>query len=364
MTSQRAALAAISPRRLHNQRISRIGFKRPEQVVDWLGAVQAQEYEPATWALALRMNGAPGRDDIDRAVDDGRILRTHVMRPTWHFVTADTIRWLQELTGSKVKRSMATYNRQLELDDRTLTRGVAVFEKALRDGRYLTRAELAGYLRAAGIEASGPRLAHLAMHAELEAVICSGPRRGKQFTYALVAERAPNAARLQRDEALAELARRFLRSHGPATVRDLVWWSGLSTADARRAIEACRASGEAVDGLTYWAVESSGAGTPRDSKAELLPIYDEYLVAYRDRVAVPHGPPGIETKSGQFAIFQHALILDGHVAGTWRPTRSAGEVRVDVTLLRPPKRGERKAIEQAAERYSRFIGAPVVLQVT
>src|SRR5690349_13636342 len=127
MPSLRAALAGIPPRRLHNQRISRAGFKRPDQVVDWLGAVQAQEYEPATWALALRMSGTPVRADIERAVDDGRILRTHVMRPTWHFVTADAIRWLQELTGPKVKRAMASYNRRLELDDRTLTRGVAVF---------------------------------------------------------------------------------------------------------------------------------------------------------------------------------------------------------------------------------------------
>jgi hypothetical protein len=364
MPSLRAALVGIPPRRLYNQRISRAGFKRPDQVVDWLGAVQAQEYEPAMWALALRMSGTTVRAYIERAVDDGRILRTHVMRPTWHFVTADAIRWLQELTGPKVKRAMASYNRRLELDDRTLTRGVAVFEKTLRDGRYLTRAELAEYLRAAGIEASGPRLAHLAMHAELEAVICSGPRRGKQFTYALVAERAPGAKRLDRDEALAELARRFLRSHGPATVRDLVWWSGLSTADARRGIEACAALNESIDGLSYWSVEAPAAGASRDSKAELLPIYDEYLVAYRDRVAVPHGPTGIKSASGQLVTFQHALIVDGHIAGTWRPVRGSDGVRVDVTLLRPARRGERKAIEQAAGRYSQFVGAPVVLRVT
>jgi hypothetical protein len=309
------------------------------------------------------MNGAPGRADVERAFDDGRILRTHVMRPTWHFVTPDTIRWLQELTGARVKRTMAGYNRQIDLDDRTLARGITVFEKALRDRQYLTRVELGERLRDAGIEATGIRLAHLAMHAELEAVICSGPRRGRQFTYALVAERAPNAARLDRDEALAELARRFLRSHGPATVRDLVWWSGLPTADARRGIEACGASGEPIDGLTYWTVESSGAGAPRDARSELLPIYDEYVVAYRDRVAVPHGSSTLASASGQLVVFQHAVIVDGHIVGTWRPTRGTREVTVAVTLLRPAKRGERKAIEEAAGRYSRFIGLPVSLTV-
>ena len=364
MTSERATLARIPPRRLHNQRISRAGFKRPEQVVDWLGAVQAQEYEPATWALALRMSGAPVRNDIEQAFEDGRILRTHVMRPTWHFVTPDAIRWLQALTGPKVQRTMAVYNRRLELDDRTLRRSTTVFEKALRDRQYLTRMELAERLRAAGIEATGTRLAHLAMHAELEAVICSGPRRGRQFTYALVAERAPDAQLLDREEALAELARRFLRSHGPATVRDLVWWSGLSTVEARRGIEACGAAGEAIDGLTYWTVESRGAGAAPDSRAELLPIYDEYLVAYRDRVAVPHGPSNLAASPGQFVTFQHAVIINGHVAGTWRTTRDSRDVDVDVTLLRPAKRGERRAIEEAADRYARFIDQPVELRVT
>jgi hypothetical protein len=363
MTSERAMLARIPPRRLHNQRITRVGFKRPDQVVDWFGAVQAQEYEPATWALALRMNGQPVRNDLEQAFEAGRILRTHVMRPTWHFVTPDSIRWLQELTGPKVKRTMAVYTRQLELDDRTLRRGLPVFEKALRDRQFLTRHELGERLRAAGIEATGMRLAHLALYGELEAVICSGPRRGKQFTYALVAERAPDAKSLDRDEALAELSRRFLRSHGPATIRDLVWWSGLSTADAKRGIEAAGATAEPVDGLTYWAVDSAATGTPRDSRVELLPIYDEYLVAYRDRVAVPHGPSSVTTASGGFVTFQHTVIVDGHVAGTWRQTRGPRGVTVDVTLLRPAKRGERRALEEAAERYARFLDLPVTLRV-
>ena len=266
----------ISTRRLRNQRITRTGFAAPEQVVDWMGAVQAQEYEPATWALALRMKGNPVRTDIETAFEEGRILRTHVMRPTWHFVTPEAIRWLLDLTGPCVQRRMAVYNRRLELDPPTMTRAAKIFERALRDRQFLTRTELGERLRRAGLEATTMRLAHLAMHAELEGVICSGPRRGRQFTYGLIAERAPDARRLERDEALAELARRFLRSHGPATVRDFVWWSGLATADAKRGFEACRAASEAVDGLTYWSVESSRAGALRDAAAHLLPIYDEY----------------------------------------------------------------------------------------
>ena len=364
MPIDRPAALPIKERRLSNQRITRTGFTKPEQVVDWHGAVQAQEYEPATWALALRMKGTPVRTDIETAFEEGRILRTHVMRPTWHFVTQEAIRWLLELTAPRIHRTMAGYNRQLELDTATMTRGTKVFERALRDGQYLTRLELGERLRRAGIEASGQRLAHIAMHAELEAVICSGPRRGKQFTYALVAERAPQARRLERDEALAELARRFLRSHGPATVRDFVWWSGVVTADAKRGFEACRAVSEAGNGLTYWSVEPSAAGSPREATAHLLPIYDEYLVAYRDRAAVPHGPAGmITSQSGQSVIFQHAAIIDGRIIGTWRMFRGSRTVTVTVTPLRRLTRDERRALASAGERYQRFLEAPVELKI-
>ena len=287
------------------------------------------------------------------------------MRPTWHFVTQEAIRWLLELTGPCVQRRMAVYNRQLELDPPTMTRGAKIFERALRDRQFLTRSELGERLRRAGLEATGQRLAHLAMHAELEGVICSGPRRGKQFTYALIAERAPDARRLGRDESLAELARRYLRSHGPATVRDFVWWSGLTTADAKRGFEACRAAERRrrrAHLLECGIV--SRLGPLREAAAQLLPIYDEYLVAYRDRAAVPHGPSGITiTASGQSVIFQHAVIIDGHIAGTWRTFRGSRDVTVTVTPLRRLKRDERRALANAGERYQRFLETPVEVEI-
>jgi hypothetical protein len=354
---------SIAARRLCNQRVMRTGLRTAADVVDWLGAVQAQEYEPATWALALRMDGTPVRRDLEDAFEAGLILRTHVMRPTWHFVTQDSIRWLLELTGPRVQRRMAVYDRQLELDQRIMTRAAKIFERSLRDRQFLTRTELGERLRRAGLDASGQRLAHIAMYAEQEGVICSGPRRGRQFTYGLIAERAPDARRLPRDESLAELARRYLRSHGPATIRDFVWWSGLATADARRGFEACRASSEAVDGLTYWSVESRAPGASRDATAHLLPIYDEYLVAYRDRVAVPHGPSGIAAASGQGVTFQHAVVIDGQVAGTWRTFRGARDVTVTVTPLRRLRPADCRALASAAGRYQRYLEVDVALTI-
>lgn len=355
--------AGIAGRRLENQRITGVAPRRPADVVSWLGAVQAQEYDAARWALGLRMQDGTVDADVERAFDDGRILRTHVMRPTWHFVTPSDIRWLQELTAPRVQRVMSSYNRRLELDSRTLTRGTSVIERALRDRRYLTRTELGERLHRAGLAMAGQRLAHLVVHAELERVICSGPRRGKRSTYALLAERAPGARSLSRDEALATLAQRFFRSHGPATVRDFVWWSGLTTADAKRGLDMIRARREDVGGRSYWTYGSAPRGAMRDGAAHLLPVYDEYLVAYRDREAVPHGPSSIASSARGAVTFQHALVVHGQVAGTWRTTRHAGSVLLHVVPLRRLNRMERHALDETVYRYQQFLSAEVTLTV-
>jgi hypothetical protein len=356
--------AAIATRRLRNQYITRTGHRQPADVVAWLGAVQSQEYEAAKWALGLRMREGTLGTEIDAAFDRGSLLRTHVMRPTWHFVTPADIRWLLELTAQRVHRTMAPYNRKLELDPRTLVRGTRVIERSLGDRQYLTRAELAERLQRANLAMTGQRLAHLALYAELEGVICSGPRRGKKFTYALLAERAPGARRLDRDEALAELSRRYFRSHGPATIRDFAWWSGLNTAEATLGVELCNAHRQKVDGRSYWSVSPARSAIARGRPAHLLPIYDEYLVAYRDRDAVPHGPASIGSTSNAFVTFQHAVVVEGQVAGTWRAARSPTRVSINATLLRRLTRGERRALAEAADRYQRFLAVPVELSVT
>jgi hypothetical protein len=327
-------------------------------VVAWLGAVQAQEYGPAKWGLALRSPGGTTDAAVERAIDRGRILRTHLLRPTWHFVTPADIRWMLELTAPQVHRRMSTYDRQLGLDAGVMNRGVGVIERALGDHGFLTRRELGAELGRAGLPAGTIHLAHIAMYAELEGVICSGPRRGKQSTYGLLADRAPAARRLQRDEALAELTRRYLRSHGPATIRDFVWWSGLKTADARRGLEMNRARPWELDGLRYWTLGRDSGSIPRPKTSiHLLPIYDEYLVAYRDHRVVPRPAYAIGN-------FLHALVIRGQVAGTWRTIPGDQGLVVDVRTLRRVTLVERRALGQAVTRYRRFLGVPVSLSVT
>jgi hypothetical protein len=331
--------------------------------VSALGAVQAQEYAAAKWGLGLRLKGTVLDAAVETAFGEGQILRTHVMRPTWHFVTPADIRWLLELTGPRVHQRMSVYNRQLELDAALLRRGTRVIERALGGGRLLTRAELRERLGRAGLDMQGQRLAHLMLYAELEAVVCSGPRRGSQFTYALLAERAPATPRLQRDEALGELCRRYFSSHGPATVRDFVWWSGLTTADAKRGLGICPARSEQADGRTYWSVGPGRAPGADPALTHILPVYDEYIVAYRDRDAVPHGPRSVDSP-GASVIFQHAVVIGGQVAGTWRVTRRMRGLTVHAALLRPLTPRDRRSLGEAVERYERFVEIPVDLVVS
>ncbi len=275
----------ITRLRLRNQRLSGARFSQPEQVVAWLGAVQAQEYADSKWALALRMRRT-SEAAIERALSSGAILRTHVLRPTWHFVAAADIRWMLALTGPRVSARMSPYNRTLELDADEFRRSRKVIVRSLRGGRQLTRQELKAALQKAGIRTDGvQRLAHIVMQAELDAVICSGARRDNQFTYALLDERVPASPTMSRDDALAELTRRYFRSHGPAQVSDFVWWSGLTTGDARSGLEMVERdlNREVIDGKTYWL--SRAAAGEEEPSAYLLGLYDEYLIAYKDRSA-------------------------------------------------------------------------------
>src|SRR5205085_10298801 len=267
----------IAHQRLHNQLIARHTFENPSDVVQWLGAVQAQDFAGAKWALGLRIEGATD-ESIERAFADGTILRTHVMRPTWHFVSPADIRWLLALTAPRVHAASAYYNRKLELDDAVFRCTNAVLANALQGGKQLTRDELASALQQAGIVTEDvQRVTYIVMRAELDGIICSGVRRGKQFTYALLAERAPQARSLDRDEALAELTKRYFTSHGPATIQDFVWWSGLTVADAKAglAMVTSHLLHETINGQTYWFSPSTPPVQYLSQAAYLLPNYDE-----------------------------------------------------------------------------------------
>jgi hypothetical protein len=348
--------------RLRRQRLTGARFGTPQAVVAWLGAVQAQDYPGARWGVGQRTEGAADAD-VEHAFDRGAILRTHVLRPTWHFVSPADIRWLLALTGPRVHARCASRHRQLELDARTLTKSRAAMERALEGGQHLTRAELAEALGRKGITASGERLAHLVLYAELHGAICSGPRLGGQPTYALLDDRVPPAPALPRDEALAALTLRYFASHGPATLKDFSWWSGLTIADARRGVQAngSALTMKAVDGLDCWSTPSRARVPDPDGAAWLLPNYDEYLIAYRDRQFVlPSRPAPADVG---WPAYPHHVIVEGRLLGGWRRTVSARSMTIDVKGYQPLTRRETRAIASACEQHGAFMATPVSTRI-
>ncbi len=348
--------------RLHHQGLTTPQFTEPAKVVKWLGAVQAQDYAGGKWAIAQRMRHATD-EVIEKAFAEGAILRTHVLRPTWHFVAPDDIRWMLQLTAPRVKASIASYCRTNSLDDTAFKRSHKALATALRGGRQLTRGALRQAVQRAGMATDGIRFILMLMRAELDGLICSGARIGKQFTYTLLEERAPRSKVLTRDDALAELARRYFTSRGPATLQDFVWWSGLTTSEARAGIEMAgrHLTREVIDGRTCWLSSSTQAVTRRPRAAYLLPAYDEFLVAYKDRTAVLDvAYSGRETN----AIFGPTIVVNGRVVGMWKGARSGTRGIVTFTPFAPLTASARRAVVQAARRYGAFLGQPVVVELT
>jgi len=342
----------ITGQRLRNQRLSGPRFARPEDAVAWLGAVQAQEYADSKWALAMRTRRTR-EPAIERAITDGTILRTHVLRPTWHFVAAGDIRWMLSLTGPRVSARMSPYNKHLELDASVFRRSLPAIERALRGGVQLTRRELRPILERAGVRADGvQRLAHIVIQAELEAVICSGAWRGNQPTYALFDDRVPASRTLSRDDGLAELTRRYFSSHGPAQVADFVWWSGLTTGDARRGITMIERELDCdeIDGKTYWFSRTT-TSPGREGSAHLLGLYDEYLIAYRDRSAALDNA---RWKRAALHAFSAPIVVNGRVVGGWRKFVKKDRMVIALTPFGAISRTERAAIDEAAESYAAF----------
>lgn len=323
------------------------------------GAMQAQEFAIARWSIAQRVGGLDAAV-VDRAIADGTIVRTHILRPTWHFVAAADLRWLMALSAPRVHAWNGRMYRQSGLAAELLAGTGALLRAWLGGGDHLTRKEIAERLDAEGIVARGFELAYILMHAELEAIVCSGPPRGKQQTYAAFDLRVPPAQPIERDEALAELVRRYFTSHGPATVKDFVWWSGLTGGDCRRGLDAVGAALEleVVAGRTYWSASSpSKQADPPSPRVDLVQGYDEDVVAYSESKDVFR----VQGEREIAVPYLHAILLDGRVIGHWRPTIKKAVVEIETQLYRPLAPAERVAVRDAADRYARFVGVPARL---
>lgn len=344
----------IPAQRLARQLIAKQPLRKPAEVVAWFGAMQAQDYLAALWALGLRTAGA-NELSIDAAIAEGSVIRTHLFRYTWQYVAREDLRWMLDLVSARVIGSAAARFRELELDLKTLKRCGQLFARALRGGNQFTRAEMGKVLSKGRISAVNRRLLHILGHAELNGVICSGGRQGKQPTFALLDERVPEHRPISREEALARLAVRYFRSRGPATDRDLAWWAGLPLTEARRAIELAGDELESASAgpVRYWSAGPNPRAA-RSPSACLLPAFDEYLVGYQDRTAVSQ-PAHYRKVSAATWSLDPAVVLNGQVVGTWRRVLEKRGVSVTVRLFQAIGARDRELLAEATDRYGRFL---------
>jgi hypothetical protein len=346
----------IRAQRLRNQHLAKPTLA-PTAVVASLGAVQAQEYAMAKWAIGLRSPGTTDAD-IEQLIAQGKILRTHPLRWTHHFVAPADIRWLLALTRQRLLARAKLRFQQLGLDERTFARSQAVLADVLAGHQHLTRAQIAAAWQRAGISADGQRGPHMLGRAELDGLICSGAPRGKQITFALLEERVPKAKPLSREQALAELARRYFTTRGPATVQDFMWWSGLTATDARSAIAGAGAALTEIeiDGTACW--RGAGRSATRIAEgAHLLPTYDEYTVAYRDRSAIGTPPPHARN-FGEATLLGPSIALDGEIIGSWKRTIQKSRIKIELMPWRTLRAREQRDIDAAADRFAAFVGLP------
>ena len=344
----------IAALRLANQHLAGTRLKTPKDLVHWMGAVQAQDYPMSQWALGVRLPDVTA-EAVQAAFHRGEILRTHVLRPTWHLVAAEDIRWMLSLTAPHIRSILAAGLREGGLTEAVIAQSQRVMENALAGGRHLTRQELVGELGKASLATDEGRATHLVMRAELDGVVCSGQPKGNKQTYALLAERVPPTEVLSREEALARLARRYFTSHGPATVRDFAWWSGLPAADARNGVALLGPEFVAcpVDGQTYWLPGSLSVPEGGGETAFLLPAFDEFLISYKDRSPslAAQNQAAVITVNG---IFRPVVLVNGQVAGTWKRTVRSGAIRLETELFAPVCPPTRELIEKAAAAWGRF----------
>lgn len=352
-------LTDIATLRLWSQQIAASKCKTVKDVIAWMGAMQAQDHTMAKWALGVRCPAATIAK-VETALDKGAILRTHLLRPTWHLVSADDIYWLLELTAPYLLASQKTRHKELELTETIFSKSNRIIENALSKGPHLLREEILAALQQAKISTEDNRSSYLLCRAELDGIICSGKTRDGKQTYALLAERVPNKKTLSKEEALATLAERYFTSRGPATLKDFINWSGLSITDAKRALEMVKARfmQETVNGDAYWfngAVTKQANGDPA---VHLLPGFDEFIIGYKDRTA---SLPLAHTKTiiNVNGIFRPPLVVNGQVKGLWARTLEEDKVGIAITLFPGSGRPAKQLMDQAAEKVGLFYGKKV-----
>jgi DNA glycosylase AlkZ-like len=348
-------LKDIAKARLINQQIAGTKFKSVKEIVGWMGAMQAQDYNMAKWAVGIRLPGSTEKM-IDEDVSCGEIIRTHILRPTWHFVLPEDLNWMIELAAPRFKASFKSRWKAMGLTEAIFKKSNSIIEKALANGKHLTREELVSKLEKAKIPTMSPQIFHIMFRAELEGIVCSGSIKNKKQTYALLRERIPESKTLNREKGLAKLAGKYFSSHNPATLQDFVWWSGLRVDDARQALEMIKSKliSEKIGEQTYWFSRSFGFPKSNKKSLYLLPAYDEFIISYKDRsAAIP-----IEDKKKAISnngIFRPTILINGQVAGIWKRSMKNDKITIETQFFHSANEAAKRSFKSAAVKYGDFL---------
>jgi hypothetical protein len=352
----------IATLRAANQQLTNRKFKTAKEIAGWMGAIQAQDYSMSKWAFGIRLKNST-EASINNEINSGRIIRTHLLRPTWHFVSADDIYWILGLTAPRIRAALKTRDSRLELTEAVYSKSNRIFERSLRDGNHLTREELISELKEAKIDVQENRASHIFMRAELDGLICSGRQKAGKPTFALLGEWVPEQKRTSRQEALKELARRYFTSHGPATIQDFNWWSGLTMSDAKKALEFNKEiliSFEFKD-QTYWMANTNSEFRSKQGEIFFLPAYDEFLISYRDRSASLTMVDNKKTISDN-GVFYPVILQNGQVTGTWKRTIMKKRVTLTRNTFISATPDQENLYLKGIKRYSDFLGRDTELK--
>ncbi len=346
--------AEIAGLRFALQQITDSRFSTPVEVVQWMGAMQAQDYRMSKWAIGVRVPGMTN-EVVEQAIDQGEIVRTHVLRPTWHLVAAKDIRWMLSLTAPHINATSAAQRRSFGIDEQLLTRTTDIICNALSGGQQLTREELMQEIQKAGIPTDTHRAVLIMFDAELKAMVCNGSMRGPKLTYRLMDEIIPPGKVYTREEALYHLAQSYFRSHAPATVQDFQWWSGLPAGDARKALEMIRKDMICINTIQkdYWIPADTGDLTRHLPTVCFLPAFDEFLVSYKDRTAVLH-PDWHREAITINGIFKPSILVEGKVAGTWKQTFIKNNLQIETGYFDPGMVLDAAVIDSTLQRLNDF----------
>lgn len=348
----------ISNIRLLNQQLASPLFRQPKELISWMGAMQAQNYSMVRWAVGMRLKSAT-LQTVEEALRRGDILRTHVMRPTWHLVAAEDIRWMLKLSAQRIISANESFAKGYDLDisEELYTRSHLLLEKILCGKKSLTRQEIAEHFNREGIQVDTNRMNRFMARAEQVGLVCSGEDKGGKYTYMLLEERVAPVPEITKDEALARLARSYFRSHSPAVLQDFIWWSGLSVTEAKQAVYLIEAE-LTVDqwkDQTWYVHNDCRTRGKLSGSVHLLPSYDEYLLGYKDRTEVlpkEHYPKAF-TNNG---LFYPVILHEGQVIGNWNKSAKKSSPLIEHSCFRNNDCINELALNQEKERYIRFLG--------